>query len=319
MTSDAITAWCTPRTVLVLAHPCDDPARVLTAVRYAGIGNARVILAQLSVAPRPAAEARFRRRRAAFPIIATERPAGIGPQWTGVWNDILSQAFLLGNIRIEDVAGIAVAMRADRILLSTPQLAEAFWQESELHNVPGLIETPILVLGKRVGAEVPERMGRILLPLSLRNEFATRLRMACHLANASGATLAILHVVPRSALNPTETSTPWTVRSRLQQLFDNCSEVLCPMEISIRDGDPVEGILKFDGQHPHDLVILRVSNEPGGERRIRGAVRRVLNGAHCPVLLIQAHEWKTMELDDKLAQKAGPPNVMLDRVAGGVQ
>lgn len=283
------------------------------------MGNAKVILAQLSAPPRHATEARFRRRRTADAITAMERHSATEGQWTEIWSEILRRAFLLGNLRMRDVSDVATGMRADRIFLSTPQLAERFWSEVEETGPAEALAIPAVVLGARVNDAVPERMGRILLPLSLRNEFETRLRIACSVAKDTGATLAVLHVVPRSAAHSNESATPWTVRENLQQFFNECSESPCDMEISVRDGDPVEAILKLDAHHPHHLVIVRMSTPQRTERRIRGAVRRLLNEVRCPVLLLHPDHRNAVGPVEAFTGKADRSKAVLELESGGVQ
>lgn len=306
-------------TALVISRTSDDPGRVLTAVRYAALGNQKVVLAQvISTQVNPICDdglgrGAFARRgsQSQLPIAHSERPA--------LWSEILNRVFLLGNIHIDDIPEIRRAMGARHLFLSCPQLAQEFWQASQRHENDGIFEAPVWVMGRSVSGAVPERIKRILLPLSLRTEFAERLRIASTLAAGSGATLVILNVVTSQEVAYRKACTPWTVKSRLQGFFDELSAAPCSLEISLRDGDPAEAILKFDTQHPHDLVILRSPANARADRPFCGATRRILSEAHCPVLLMRPEGAEKHSPIELLTGEAPPQEVALARTSGEVQ
>ena len=319
MSSNPLVPKGAPKTALVISQTCDDPARVLTAVQYAGLGNAKIILAQLTAPARNGIHGGNPYRRRSARQDARIDTAAEHPEWPRIWSEILNRVFLLGNIHIGDIPDIARAMGAHQLLLSSPQVAEDFWQATYGSDMENIFDAPVWILGRSISTCVPQRIKRILLPLSLRTGFDARLRTASQLAGASGATLAILHVISDKEMSLREAYTPWTVNARLQQFFKQLYDAPCPLEISIRDGNPADAILKFDSQHTHDLVILRSAQEFGSSRPFCGTTRRILNEVSCPVLLTRPESPEKQTAPDLFVPKTSSRNVMLLSTSGAVQ
>jgi nucleotide-binding universal stress UspA family protein len=155
--------------------------------------------------------------------------------------------------------------------------------------------------------------------LSLKSGFEGPLRTASQIAGAWGATVAILHVVTHEEKALKEPCTPLTVSTRLQRFLQQLCDAHCPLEISIRDGDPSEAILKFDALHPHDLILLRCAEDFGVQRPFCGTTRRVLNEAHCPVLLTRPEPERIQTPVDLLISESPARQSMLTRPSGVVQ
>lgn len=289
MTPLSMGMWSSPKTVMVIAQAFDHPGRVLLAVQYAEREHARVILAQL--ASLPGADRSFRRRKPSRHTRAITAENAIS--WTercSLWSEILNRVFLVGAIRVENIAGLAGALGADGILLTDPDLAEQIWRGMFGDPATGAIHIPTWVLGRNVApvTDPPSGTRRILLPLSLRTGFEARLNLAFELAILRQATLAILHVVTRADSDLRRIETPWEVNDRLREFFSKLSDVRCPIEISVRDGDPAEAILNFDAQHPHELVIIRSPRCEAPVRSFRGITKRILGEARRPVIVVKA-------------------------------
>jgi hypothetical protein len=128
MSSETLVSGSTQNTVVVIAHTWDDPARVLTAVQYAALGNRKVVLGQTASAPRRATSNGGLRRRRPSSLGAPNPPTTKPSQWASTWSEILSRVFLLGKIPLDEVPQIVRALGAHQLVLSSPQLAEEFWE-----------------------------------------------------------------------------------------------------------------------------------------------------------------------------------------------
>ena len=306
-------------TAVVISHVADDPARVLTAIRYAALDNQKVVLAQVALAPRRPIPNGGPRRRKFSSTVPQNVPATKPPQWASTWSEILSRVFLLGKVPLEEIPQTVCTLGAQQLLLSSPQLAEDFWETTNTFETAETLAAPIWVLGRNVAATVPDRIKRILLPLTFGTGFERPLKLASQMAGAWGATVAILQVVPHQDSVWREPSSPFTANARLQQFLQQLCDAHCPLEISIRDCDPAEAILKFDVQHPHDLMLLPCPEDYGVRRPFCGATRRILNEARCPVLLMRPEPEPRQSAIDLLIAQNPSQESMLARVSGVVQ
>lgn len=319
MSCSALSGKCTSTTALVIAHPYDHPLRVLHAVRVAGLSNRKVVLAQISATPfSDMPEESFRRRR-----ISREkgqpRPTVGDAEWPNVWSEILNKVFLLGDVQSEDVPDLARAMDAQHLVFCSRDVAEAYWKTTDRYDTAAICEVPMWVLGRSVSPSVPQGIERILLPLSFRNDFESRLQAASQIADATGATLVILHVQSHEENPFEEACASWALSARLRECLDRLLVGSSDIQISVCDGDPAEAILNFGRENPHGLILMRMSGVFRVDRTFRGVTRRVINEAYCPVVLLRPDWPVSGAWMNSSVSEAAVRNQMIARGPGGLQ
>ncbi|MFP5237720.1 MAG: universal stress protein [Acidobacteriota bacterium] len=319
MNTETLAARFGQNTAVVISHIADDPARVLTAVQYAALGNRKVVLAQVAAAPRRAIPNGGPRRRKLASPAAQNASATRPPQWASTWSEILSRVFLLGKVPLEEIPQTVRTLGAQQLLLSSPQLAEEFWETTNTFETAETLAAPVWVLGPKIAAPVPKQIKRILMPLAFGIGFERPLKLASQIAGAWGATVAILHVVAPEENAWREPSSSLTANGRLQQFLQRLCDAHCRLELSIRGGDPAEAILKFDELEPHDLILLTCPEEFGVHRPFHGATRRILHEARCPVLLTRPDPEPRQRAVDLLIAQSPSQQPMFGRVSGVVQ
>lgn len=73
------------------------------------------------------------------------------------------------------------------------------------------------------------------------------------------------------------------MRSQLPILELLREGVLCPLEITVAEGDPATAILKFDAIRQHDLIVM---GSPGCTARGSGVLQTVMFGSRCPLIVL---------------------------------
>jgi universal stress protein A len=145
---------------------------------------------------------------------------------------------------------------------------------------------------------------RVLAPTDFSHHAERAVRYACGLAGRLGAGLHLLHVLPDVVLpvGPDPMLTPslppeyYTETER--QSKEALSRVLDPswgnppaVEVSVRWGEPVEGIVSYAADHAVDLIVIATHGRTGLSHALLGSVaERIIREAPCPVLTIRDRE-----------------------------
>jgi nucleotide-binding universal stress UspA family protein len=146
---------------------------------------------------------------------------------------------------------------------------------------------PVLTVGPDVAASPGHKISRILVPSDTSDESVRALPHVVRLAQATGASVSVLHVMPEdAATNPDAKKLAEPVRKSLLHSYEHWfagTEV--KPEFVIEFGDTVETILTYARRNKADLIALGVRHAflPGLQLRSSVAYR-VISGSHCPVL-----------------------------------
>ncbi|MGC2613982.1 MAG: universal stress protein [Terracidiphilus sp.] len=153
------------------------------------------------------------------------------------------------------------------------------------------LDIPTCVIGRHVYIASPSGLltRNVTLAVSLDSDCELPLGFACRFAQELRAKLTILHVISRArcSLDPAA-RTPMAIASRLPNPTWREAELFCPTEISIREGETAEEILKHGASTNQDLMILcSTGASPSGPEWRTGVSSKVLEGAQCPIFVLQ--------------------------------
>lgn len=143
----------------------------------------------------------------------------------------------------------------------------------------------------------------ILAPTDFSNHAQAAVRFACGLAERLGATLQLLHVLPDvvpvgpepmlvPALPPEYYSdAERQSREALGKLLDPAWGKPPAVDVAVRWGDAVDGIVAHATDQHSDLIVIATHGRSGLSHALLGSVaERIVREAPCPVLTIRNRE-----------------------------
>jgi nucleotide-binding universal stress UspA family protein len=143
----------------------------------------------------------------------------------------------------------------------------------------------------------------ILVPVDFSPRSLPALDYAFGVAELSGATVHVLHVVPapseiRVAVDayldrPLPHASPLSIldaREQLRETLDTCQRRGIVPYLAVEVGDPAAAIVRMAGESSSDLIILGTRGHRGAAELILGSVaHRVITTAPCPVVTLGEH------------------------------
>ena len=282
---------------ILVATNLDDTHMLLThAVVQARANGARILLAHVIAPVRSEKNRAPAEVRMAGPGLCREAQdaleyAALQLQWQG----ILCDPFLLSGDTAEQIAALARAKNAGRILVG----AYRDRGRSLAQRLMASMEIPVFVLGPQVtpfpSGDAHE--GRILLPLSLRHERPAYLRLAARLARETGARVALLHVIEAEGMTDAERQRE-QMRTRMQLAALAATEkgLRYPIEIVVREGNVARAIAE-EAMCPHRDYILLGSGSLRAEDGKQGIVQQVIERARCPVITVKPDVGRVIGLE----------------------
>lgn len=143
----------------------------------------------------------------------------------------------------------------------------------------------------------------ILAPTDFSRHSEAAVRYACGLAKRLGATLHLLHVLsdivpisPDPMLAPGYPPEYYTeseaeVHESLAHALDQIEDRPEAVEVAVRWGDAVGGIVDYTESQVIDLIVIATHGRTGLSRVLLGSVaERIVREASCPVLTIRNRE-----------------------------
>ena len=138
----------------------------------------------------------------------------------------------------------------------------------------------------------------ILVPTDFSEAADAAKAYATVLAEAFGATLHVLHVIPDplamgwgvdAALLPQLLErTERNVRERLESVLKPEEQSKFRVQLSVETGSPVDRIIAYAEKNPIDLIVMGTQGRGTVERMWVGSVTQgVLRRASCPVVSVQ--------------------------------
>ncbi|HKF46675.1 MAG TPA: universal stress protein [Terracidiphilus sp.] len=289
MSDKLLRRWCSPKTILVVMRPSDDPAQVLSAIQYAEMSGAKMLLVQLSAGYMPPGSGETSER-----ICSPRGPIHESPQSdvgrTLLSAEVLKRAFVLKEVRVQQLPTVVRTFNIDWVAVTQARGFERAVYPALEERLMSAMNVPVWILGRGMSLNLatPTATHRILVPVEDSPELEFSLKFARKLAESQHATLSVLHVFDGSEESSSaKERSPFTVKSWLRLSSLRLSSTHCPIEISIRQGDPATEILEFNARRPHDLVVLRRSSDRhGGSHSHSRIVSRLCSELPCPVLVL---------------------------------
>lgn len=208
------------------------------------------------------------------------------------WVGVSCEPLLLRGLPAKEIPLVAKARNADRILMTTAcekrgkNTAPSTMAEDLLSG----ILAPICTVGQCLPAApvVGHRPANITLALSLNSDAEMPLGFASRLAQEHQAKLTVLHVFRNGEKSRKEIEpNPLAVASQLPADRLREAELMCPLEIVIRKGDPATEILKAESRTNQDFIVLGPVGEVQPLRvGTSNIVHRVISEALCPVIVL---------------------------------
>jgi nucleotide-binding universal stress UspA family protein len=139
---------------------------------------------------------------------------------------------------------------------------------------------------------------RILLPMEFSEHCQHAARHAAWLAQHSGSTLHLAHVVenPLDPIYEPESVQRWVVvehadkraRELLAAAADSCLPPETPRELHVLSGDPAPKLLQLAQTLGVDLIVLATHGTSNIAHLLLGSIaEKVSRQAHCPVMLVR--------------------------------
>lgn len=308
--------WCAPSLTLAITDFADEEKLLFHVIRQAMPGRCKVLLVHVlqhggaggSNHSKAFAEENGRSAKSARAPL--ERMAH-ELRWVGV----PCEPILLRGLPGEEIPQLVRSRGVNRVILSLREGDDAQSPYLELVKeiLPG-VGVPLCVLGGGMPSaprsEAPA--GRITLAVSLHSDCEVPLAFASRLAQEQRAKLTLMHIFNPADENSGKLDrTSQAVASRLPALALREAELLCPVEIAVREGDPADEILRHVNSARQDFLVLGpVGQRPGSSG---GSVTgKVTRGARCPVLLLgdvlsaSSRSWPRLVEQRKLPHSVRP-------------
>lgn len=135
-----------------------------------------------------------------------------------------------------------------------------------------------------VSGQVPQRLQRILVPLTSSPHSEKALELAGQLAQSLGADIKALHVVSPQA----DTEAESRACARLDESLEALEET-CHAELAVVRSDDVVGAIVVEAERA-DILVMGMSRESWLDRALFGQVpEQVLTKTSTPLMLVRAH------------------------------
>ncbi|HEX8968910.1 MAG TPA: universal stress protein [Chloroflexota bacterium] len=148
---------------------------------------------------------------------------------------------------------------------------------------------------------------RVLVPLDGSSESNVALPLARTLAQASGASITLLRVVPSTVLPADQIASEEAQRS-LDRIAGELASAGVRVDAAVREGDPAEQILEQTRATAADLIVMRTHGRAGVERAVLGSVtQRVLAGCAVPLAVLRPDQKQISHVRSLLVPVDGSP------------
>lgn len=293
-----------PRPILVALDPEQDSLLVHHAAVQARRTDARVILAHV-IPPDPGEKkisfgmVRFANAVRCRAVLDKLEFAALQLLWQG----ILCDPVVLSGDPAEQIAEIARARGADRVLMAArgSSVQSAFGDSSIAQRLLQELDVPLFVLGPHVSTlpEADPSDGRILLFLSLRHDRPEYVRFASRLAREACSRLVLLHSVNTSGLTEQQRyQAHIRARRHLAALAASEPDTLFPIEILVREGEVVQTMVE-ETMCPHrDLIVLGTGASHHGAAARNEIIHQVIANTCCPVVALKPARNAEMDIKE---------------------
>lgn len=290
VTAQALRQWCAPERIMAITDFADEETLLFHCIRQAKRSSATVTLAHvLQTDPRSASAGLQTRFAEPSSTAETSRRALERMARQLRWIGIPCEPLLLRGNATEELLAIAKARRVHRVILSAQwggrRRIRTFAEE--LSPWAGV---PVCAVGAHGSSGAKNDLGirHITLALTLHPTCELLLRFAGRLAQEHEASLTILHVV--ESKDASERSVEQVSNLLETRLFASSlreAQLLCPVQIVVRAGDPANEILKRTSSGDHEFLIVGAPHSPCADTPGESSpVHRIVREARCPVMLV---------------------------------
>lgn len=303
MNHQELQRWGRPHLILVATNLADRPGLTLQAISQARRDAARILLVHVlrpaslrtSFEPKPDSLITTSRVAAAWDVI---HRASKLIEWQG----IPCESLVVPGNPVEEIQRLVRSRNADRVLVATRSahgLARLI-QGSVAEAVMTSVSVPVCVIGPRVLTSpfLDTPGGRVVLALSMRHARPGYLRFASELAGNRSAKLVLFHSVDIAGLSHAQArDLRQSAQEKLLQTIVAGGLTAADIEIVVREGDPVEGILQEGVCPSRDFIVLGATSLSTVSKLLgTGTVHRVIADAQCPVMTVRTSEIAAEEM-----------------------
>lgn len=282
--------WCTPEVILGVTTLSDEQALLPHIISQARQSGAKIILAHAQSAregqncrkpsfTRPSSG--VRETREALDRMARQL------RWLGF---ICEPILLTGPPEVE-IPYLVRSCGVDRVLLGFEENPDPTTRKNSPipEQVLQGVDVPVCVIGRNAIHANRSAVRNITLAVSADSSCEVPLSFACRLAQEHRAALTLLHVSDPKR-DGGSTTTPREVIARLPFSTWREAELFCPIQVTVRQGQPVDEILGHCASTQQDLLILCSPGNTLAERAWRqGVSYGTIAGAPCPVFIAERH------------------------------
>lgn len=289
-TAQTLRKWCTPDTLLAVTSILDEDPLLFQVVKQARKGATKVILIHAEdpyTAPYLLGTIkgqRDRKLRADFAVQPALARMARKLRWIG-----LSCEPILNSLTSAEIPALARARNVDRILITgaggqgaaVPSWKSLVWRVMESSEVP------VCVVGEQacMSLSAIRHFGRVSLAISPKSICETALAFASRFAQEHHSKLNIVHVLDKKQRNESVGQSETT--SFIPASYLREAELFCPLDFTVRLGDPAKEILACTSSSDLDFIILRSAgpdfvSEPEGD----SLAQRIIREARCPVIIL---------------------------------
>ena len=284
--------WCAPEVILVVTNLTDELVILPHVIMQAKPSRARIILTHVVTPVATPGNAICRSRKPASRLeearTVLERMAR-HLRWLG----FVCEPLVLTGLPEIEISSVARSCCVDRVILGFEDNPDktGTGNSAAIEQLLPELEAPTCVSGRNVSLASGNSYSQkhITLAASLESDCDVPLSFACRLAQELRAMLTVFRVFGcRRGDEDTWACTPLEVASRLPVPAWREAELLCPTEITIREGDTADEILKHSVSTNPDLIVLCSPGNLGFGLSWRESVSyRVITGAQCPVFVLK--------------------------------
>lgn len=289
-TAQTLRRWCTPDTLLAVTSILDEDPLLSQIVKQARKGATKVILIHAEdphTAPYLLGAGKGQPGSKPHSVLAVQ-PAlarmARKLRWIG-----LNCEPILNSLTSAEIPALARAHSVDRILITGAGgqgFAVPSWK-SLVWRVMQSSEVPVCVVGEQACMSLAaiRHFGRVSLALSPQSDSETALAFASRFAQEHHSKLNIVHVLDKKQRN--ETANQAQTECFLPAGTLREAELFCPLDFTVRLGDPAKEILTCASSSDLDFIILRSAgpdfvSEAEGE----SLAQRIIREARCPVIIL---------------------------------
>ena len=289
--------WSSPEIILVVTDLSDMESIQFHTIQQARPSAAKVLLVEVSGRSNASARTQHLHRALSNGSVHTASDTAERMVTHLRRFGIHCEPVFVRGLEAGEIPTIARSCSADRVLVSAPLDRDPGAHESVADRMIDELEIPVCVVGRDLSLlcryQRPSR--RITLALSLQAQNEIPIAFSSLLAQENHSQLTIMHVFPKRTGNRRRAEEMQaSFVSRLPSVILKEAQLLCPVEIAIREGDPTTEILNYDARFNQDFLVLAPPRDGDLIGLGVGAVRRIIREARCPVIVlgeqVDAHE-----------------------------